>query len=101
MARKEQYVFSKETRQKRIENCKDCNGAPIVETFSLQGMCGTHCGKCMNVIDWKRDGTQELIAVKETKIIKSGTSKPDIEITTMRIPGDVGTIKFGELKINE
>lgn len=106
MAKSTAYDFSKGNRQREIERCKHCNGAPEPKEFNLQGMCGTFCnheigGKpCMQVITWKREGVATVIKTvhKLTTTDISGVPHTT-EVTTELTPGEGSKISFGDLKI--
>ena len=43
-------------RQEAIRNCKVCNGNPPQEEFKIEGhISGIKCGKCSEVINWKKE----------------------------------------------
>lgn len=76
--------FAKESRNYRIKNCQECKGAPQVENFELQGVCGHHCGLCMEVIDWSKVGAPILIK----KVIATAyNGNRQLEITELKKPG--------------
>lgn len=98
MAKQTERSYVKGNRQKDIDNCKQCNGAPTPESFNLQGMCGLHCSICMNVISWQKVGQAITIDTKKKIPIEGiGASGTKLEINLKSTPG-VG-IQFGELKI--
>lgn len=101
MAKKPEYSFSKETRKKRIDNCSDCNGNPNPCAFSLQGLVGTYCEKCMEIIDYKKEGAPITINRKQAVVINS-FQDPDFRNETVLtkdfIPG-VGSIDFNDFRL--
>ena len=99
--------FERESRIKRIENCTQCHGNPNVENFNLQGLVGTHCGTCMEIISYHKEG--KPIVVEEKRVVIQSNShgskefqKLDYENLQTKInkfiPG-VGTFDFNELKL--
>lgn len=104
MAKQRDYDFSKGSRAKEIEKCKVCNGAPPKEEFNLQGMCGEHCGICMNVINWRREGqaieikTKRRVQVHESIALGSNNLIKDHAVVEETIIPGV-SIKFGDLTI--
>lgn len=108
MAKQAKYDFSKGSRQKEIEKCQNCNGAPEPENFELQGMCGQFCSKkidgstCMNIINWSRVGTPITIRQKERLISTDISGVPRVVTVGTELTPGIGTqITFGDLKIVE
>lgn len=83
--------FERESRIKRIENCIQCHGNPNVETFNLQGLVGKHCGTCMEIIEYHKEG--KPIVIEEKKIEFRNFQDPDFQsqpiLTKKTIPGGI------------
>jgi hypothetical protein len=47
-------VGGKNTREKRIKNCKDCLGQPDTEEFNLSDFKGEKCIKCYEIINYEK-----------------------------------------------
>lgn len=97
MAKKSEYKFLKKDRTERIVNCGDCGGDPPVSTFNLQGMVGTHCTRCMEVITWKNENTSPVMITKiESDNTYDKLAASDIKVT--QVPHEtVDKIKFTDL----
>lgn len=106
MSKKTSYDFNKGNRQREIERCKHCSGAPEPKEFNLQGMCGTFCNHeigghpCMQVITWKREGEATVIKTKhQLSSTSSGGITTTVDVVTELTPGEGSKISFGDLKI--
>lgn len=91
-------TYMKEARQKRIDTCLQCNGAPPIKESNLQGLIFKHCELCLEVVgDWHKEGSAIKVTTKNSvKLSHTDPSKKreSIEILTI-IPGT----DFSELEI--
>lgn len=74
MAKRQGYEKGAEIRAKRIQNCLTCKGAPNCKTTNLQGIITTYCDDCMEVVDYKQEGSPDITNKKVSEVAKLETN---------------------------